>query len=62
MGEQEITIDLNNDTVRLFGVTYSLDLFRTLALGPIGSAFRIKQREDEVVILEALHLPEGFDG
>jgi hypothetical protein len=47
----EITIDVEARTIRLFGVNYSTDLFRTLALGPIGSVFRIVSREDGVVTL-----------
>jgi hypothetical protein len=43
-----------SDTFEIFGIRYAVDLFRELALGPIGGVFRIVARTDGVVTLETI--------
>ena len=31
-----VAIDIENDVIILYGIKYSLGVFRTLALGPVG--------------------------
>lgn len=53
---QTIEIDLNQDTIALFGVVYALDLFRGIGFGglPIGTRIEIVKRKDGVVTLKTL--------
>lgn len=54
--------DVTTDTVIIFGVRYAVGLFRTLAFGPIGSAFRIVGRDDGTVMLQSLNEESFGDG
>lgn len=55
--DDTIAIDLSADTIRIFGMRYSLGLFRTLAFGAIGGVFRIVNRADGVVTLGTVEPP-----
>lgn len=52
--------DAVREEFTLFGVRYSLGLFETLGLGPVGSLLRIVKREGETLTLE--RLPEQVEG
>jgi hypothetical protein len=55
MTNDDIAIDIASDTIRLYGVRYSLDLFRTLGAASVGgAAFRIIAREGETLTLETI--------
>jgi len=43
---QDIVIDWVADTARIFGIRYSLEIFRTWATAPLGTALEIVGRED----------------
>jgi hypothetical protein len=46
----EFAIDLDGDTILLFGTRYSLSLFRTLGLARIGRRFEIVARDKDGVL------------
>jgi hypothetical protein len=55
MTNDDIAIDITSDTIRLYGVRYSLALFRTLGVASVGgAAFRIVHREGEMLTLETI--------
>jgi hypothetical protein len=43
-----------NATILIYGIRYQLGIFKTLALGPIGSKFEIFQRSDDVLVLRSI--------
>lgn len=47
-----IAIDFRGRTIEIFGTVYSLDLFRALAFGPIGTVLRIVERDRVVTVQE----------
>jgi hypothetical protein len=57
MDDDEIAIDVTNETIRLFGISYTLDMFRMLAFSEIGTRLRIEAREDGIITL--LVIPPG---
>jgi hypothetical protein len=54
MTNDDIAIDIASDTIRLYGLRYSLGLFRTLGVAAVGAAFRIVHREGETLTLETI--------
>lgn len=48
-------------TVTIFGISYDIELFRHLGLGPVGSVIKILKREDGVVTLQRLYDVERAD-
>lgn len=46
--------DAATDTVEIFGIHYSVELFRQMALAPLNSVFRIVSREDGAVTLQII--------
>jgi hypothetical protein len=48
-----------DDTLTIFGVKYSVGLFQTLGVCPIGAAFRVVGRTDEELVLQSLEVNEG---
>lgn len=54
--------DVTTDTVVIFGVRYAVELFKTLAFGPLGSTFRIVARNDGTVTLQSLNEESFGDG
>lgn len=49
-----IDADPDGKTIKVFGITYAIDLFKELGMGPIGSRFEIVERADGVVTLATL--------
>ena len=47
----EIVVDEDRDTITIYGIVYSRELFRTFGLGAIGKLMRIEKRGDGVVTL-----------
>lgn len=45
-----------DDTLTIFGVKYSVGLFQTLGIAPIGSAFRVVGRYNEELMLQTLSM------
>lgn len=48
------SFDFTQEIVTIYGVAYSLSLFRALASSPIGATFRIMSRKDSVVVLQSI--------
>jgi hypothetical protein len=57
----DIAIDLASDTIRLYGIRYSLGVFRQLAFGPVGTVLCVARRDDETLTLKEVKLSGGFD-
>jgi hypothetical protein len=55
--DNTISYDDQTDIVEIYGVRYAASLFRQLTIGPIGSTFRLVQREDGMVTLQSLSTP-----
>ena len=47
----EIVVDEDRDTITIYGIVYSRELFRTFGLSAIGKLIRIEKRGDGVVTL-----------
>jgi len=45
-----LTLDLDADTISLFGVRYSLAMFRTLSIAMKGRRFEVVARSDDGVL------------
>lgn len=54
MEDHKLILDMRLDTIQIYGLVYSLELFAKLALGPIGSTFRIVKREDGIITLQTV--------
>ena len=61
MDDDEIAIDVVNETIRLFGVSYTLDMFRLLAFGEVGTRFRLMAREDGIITLLVIPPEDAAD-
>lgn len=58
MSTTKIHIDSDLDTIAIAGIRYSLGLFRTLGLAPIGSVFKIIRRDpDGILVLQRQEPP-----
>jgi hypothetical protein len=53
----DIELDLQNDVIVLYGVRYSLEVFRALGLAKLGTVLRIVGRDNGVVAVEQLPDP-----
>lgn len=49
-----LQVSEDGEIVTIFGVRYAIELFRHLAIGPIGSRIEIVSREDGIVTLKRL--------
>lgn len=57
----DVKLDLQNDAIELFGVSYALECFRHLGLGAIGDTFKIVSRDDGVIVLQKLSVQTDGD-
>ncbi len=53
-----VTVDIDADTITVFGIRYSLALFRLLGFAPLGTTFRILDRPDGTVTLLRMDEPQ----
>jgi hypothetical protein len=56
-----ITIDTRADTIEIFGTKYTLELFRTMAFGQIGTLFEIIERKSDGLISVRAWAPGAHD-
>ncbi len=59
MSDFDVVVDHINKIITIQGIRYSFDVFNLMAFGVKGSRYEIGERQDGVVVLQALPSAEG---